>query len=140
MNADSISLEPTEPNPRFPAQALKPNSRFPRPATLHTASGAHPLSLRIANRFTTRLRGLMLAPPLALDEALLLTRCSSIHSAFMRQAIDVLYLDRGDRVMRCVQNLKPWRGSMGWGASHVLELAAGSIIRCGIAVGDRLKR
>ena len=140
MNADSISLEPTEPNPRFPAQALKPNSRFLHHATLHTASGAHPLFLHIASRFTTRLHGLMLAPPLTLNEALLLTRCSSIHSAFMRQAIDVVYLDRSDRVVRCVQNLKPWRASMGWGASHVLELAAGSIVRCGIAVGDRLQR
>lgn len=121
----------------WPTQATP---RFPHNATLHTASGAHPLFLHIANRFTTRLRGLMLAPPLAQDEALLLTRCSSIHSAFMRQAIDVLYLDRSDRVMRCVQNLKPWRASMGWGASQVLELAAGSIVRCGIAVGDRLKR
>lgn len=140
MNARSISLEPTHPNPHFSAQVLKPGSRFLHPAILHTASGAHPLFLRIANRYTARLRGLMLAPPLAHDEALLLTKCSSIHSAFMRQAIDVVYLDRSDRVVRCVPVLKPWGMSASWGAVQALELAVGSIGRFGVMPGDRLQR
>ena len=140
MNAHSISWEPAHTNLRSPPQALKPDSLFLHHATLHTASGAHPLFLHIANRFTTRLRGLMLAPPLAHDEGLLLTRCSSVHSAFMRQDIDVIYLDRSDRVVRCVPTLKPWRASMAWNASQVLELAAGSIIRYQLTPGDRLQR
>jgi uncharacterized membrane protein (UPF0127 family) len=119
---------------------LNPNPRFLHHATVHTATGAHPLALRIADRFTSRLRGLMLAPPLADHEGLLLTKCSSIHSAFMQQAIDVIYLDRNDRVVRCVQRLKPWSVSMAWAATQVLELAAGSIARYTIAPGDRLRR
>jgi uncharacterized membrane protein (UPF0127 family) len=121
----------------MPTQA---NPRFPHTAHLHTATGAHPLNLRIAKRFTSRLRGLMLAPPLAPNEGLLLTRCSSIHSAFMRQAIDVIYLDRKDKVLRCVPMLQPWRASMGWGAAQVLEIAVGGIARFGIMPGDRLQR
>lgn len=117
-----------------------PNPCFPHTAILHTTSGSHPLALAIANDFPSRLRGLMLAPPLALDEALLLTRCGSVHTAFMRQVIDVIYLDRSDRVVRCVPMLKPWRSSAAWGAVHVLELATGSIARCGITPGDRLQR
>ena len=140
MNAHSISLESDQTKPRFPAQALKPDSRFLHHATLHTASGAHPLFLRIANRFTTRLRGLMLTPPLAHDEGLLLTRCGSVHSAFMRQDIDVIYLDHSNTVVRCVPALKPWRASMAWGAAQVLELAEGSVIRYQLAPGDRLQR
>ena len=124
----------------IPMRLTDPNPRFPHPAILHTASGSHSLALRVASDFTSRLRGLMLAPPLALDEALLLTRCSSVHTAFMRQVIDVIYLDRSDRVVRCVPMLKPWRSSAAWGAAHVLELAAGSISRCGITSGDRLQR
>lgn len=119
---------------------MKPNPRFPHHATLHTATGAHPLALHIADRFTSRLRGLMLAPQLAVHEGLLLTNCSSIHSAFMRQTIDVIYLDRNDKVARCVQMLKPWRASMAWTATQVLELAAGSIARYEIASGDQLRR
>jgi uncharacterized membrane protein (UPF0127 family) len=120
--------------------ATQATCRFPHTATLHTASGTNPLALRIANRFATRLRGLMLAPPLAHDEGLLLTRCSSVHSAFMRQDIDVIYLDHDDKVLRCVPGLKPWRASMVWGAAQVLELSAGSIIRYQLAPGDHLQR
>ena len=119
---------------------LNPDSRFLHHATLHTATGVHPLALRIADRFTLRLRGLMLAPPLAEHEGMLLTKCSSIHSGFMRQAIDVIYLDSNDKVVRCVQRLAPWSVSMAWTATHVLELAAGSITRYAIAPADRLRR
>ena len=75
---------------------------------------------------------------LAQDHGLLLTRCGSVHSAFMRQTIDVIYLDRQGRVLRCVAALRPWRASLCPGAAHVLELAAGSIARYHIAPGDRL--
>jgi uncharacterized membrane protein (UPF0127 family) len=117
-----------------------PNRRFPDAAVLHTASGSHPLALRIANRFTSRLRGLMLAPSLAHDEGLLLTRCGSVHSSFMRQSIDIVYLDRSHKVIRCVPMLMPWRMSAAWGAAQVLELATGSIARYGILPGDHLQR
>ena len=113
-----------------------------RPILLHTASGAHPLRVALADGFLTRLRGLMLAPPLALDAGLLLTRCASVHCAFMRQAIDVLYLDANGAVLKCVPRVKPWRASAAdprSGARHTLELAAGAIERLGVKPGDRLE-
>jgi uncharacterized membrane protein (UPF0127 family) len=140
MNAHSISSKPTQVDPCFAAQALNSNPRFLHHATLHTRTGAHPLALHIADRFASRLRGLMLAPVLADHEGLLLTNCSSIHSAFMRQTIDVIYFDRDSKVVRCVQRLTPWSASMAWAATQVLELAAGSIVRYAIEPGDRLQR
>lgn len=113
-----------------------------RPILLHTASGAHPLRVALADGFLTRLRGLMLAPPLAPDAGLLLTRCASVHCAFMRQAIDVVYLDTAGAVVKCVPRVKPWRASAAdprTGARHTLELAAGAIGRLGIRPGDRLE-
>jgi len=87
--------------------------------------------------------------PLRLGQAMLLTRCTSVHTCFMKQPIDVLYLDAGGIVTRCVANLPPWRSSISRGkdefgvdaarASNVLELAAGSIALLGIAVGSRVK-
>jgi hypothetical protein len=72
---------------------------------------------------------------------MLITRCSGVHSAFMRYPIDLVYLDRSGMVTRCVQNLKPWRASQSgfgrWRAAHTLELAAGAIVAFGIAPGDR---
>jgi uncharacterized membrane protein (UPF0127 family) len=106
---------------------------------LFTAIGTHELRLYLADTFPTRLRGLMLSPPLETAEGLLITYCSSVHSAFMRYAIDVVYLDRSGVVARCVPHLKPWRASFsGPRMAHTLELAAGSISNLGINVGDRL--
>jgi uncharacterized membrane protein (UPF0127 family) len=109
-----------------------------RTILLHTASGAHPLEIALADGFWSRLRGLMLAPPLAPSGGLLLTRCASVHCAFMRQAIDVVYLDANGIVLACVPRLRPWRASAHRGARHTLELAAGAIDRLDIRPGDRL--
>ena len=120
------------------------------PFVLHTASGAHALDVSVADSFWRRFRGLMFAPPLAERSALLLMKCDSVHCAFMRQAIDVVYLDAQGTVLKCVPHLKPWRASISQAgrdangqrhvrARHTLELAAGSIERLGIAAGDSLE-
>lgn len=105
---------------------------------LRTDMDVASLNVCAATTFWHRLRGLMFAKPLQPEAALLLTRCASIHTAFMRQAIDVLYLDARGVVLRCVANISPWRASAHPGAKHVLEMAAGSIARLGIAPGHRL--
>ena len=105
---------------------------------LDTGMGLQQLNVRTADNFWHRLRGLMFARPLEPMSALLLTRCNSIHTAFMRQTIDVLYLDAHGVVLRCVANIPPWRASAAPRAKHVLEMAAGSITRLGIAPGHRL--
>lgn len=119
------------------------------PCAIVTVSGAHPLRVKLANTFIARLRGLMLAGLLQRDEGLLLTRCSSIHTCFMRQSVDVIFLDAGGVVKRCVSDLPPWRmrlrsyrdGHDGPAskARHVLELRAGSIARLKIRKGARLE-
>lgn len=119
-------------------------------ATLHTKTGEHPLHLRIAVHFITRFVGLMLHAPLQRDHSVLLTRCSSVNTAFMRCPIDVIYLDDDGTVLKCVHNLKPWRGSFSHTgrdedgrrirrAEHTLELAGGGIEQFGIRPGDRVR-
>ncbi|MES2832731.1 MAG: DUF192 domain-containing protein [Pseudomonadota bacterium] len=103
----------------------------------------------MADNFLSRLSGLMLAPPLHPHYGMLLTDCCSVHTCFMRQPLDLLYLDAQGSVTRCVANLRPWRTSSWRGkdaagkaytrATHVLELAAGTIGLLGIRIGDRLR-
>ena len=117
-------------------------------AILRTASGRHHLSLRVANEFFGRLRGLILAPPLQADHGLLLTRCNSVHTCFMRDGVDVVYLDGRGVVTKCVPDLQPWRASTAYLrlpphvrrplAVHVLELAPGTIQRLNVGPGSRL--
>lgn len=119
---------------------------------MHTEGGIHRIAIEVADRFHARLCGLMFRPPLRHQEAFLLSHCSSVHSCFMRHAIDVVYLDSTGKVLKCVEFLRPWRMShgvlfsAGLGlrmpvlrvATHTLELAAGSIRRMAIVVGSQL--
>ncbi|MHB8432758.1 MAG: DUF192 domain-containing protein [Candidatus Tyrphobacter sp.] len=100
---------------------------------------AHSHSIRAtpARSFAQRTLGLIGRTQVGEDEGMLFDRCSSIHTLFMRIPIDVVFLDAGDRVVRAVANVRPWRPFVGCvGASRVVELAAGSIERRGIRAGD----
>ena len=82
--------------------------------------------LRLANTFWTRFRGLQLLPRLAEDEGLLITPCRSLHSHWMRFAIDVALLDRTGNVLAIHHTVRPWRFVIGVPGTHqVLEVAAG---------------
>ncbi len=111
-------------------------------AHLRTDNAARPLQVRVASRFLPRLRGLLARPPLRTEpvvEALLITRCPSVHTLFMRYAIDVAYLDTRGAVVRCIDRLAPWRASFGGRrAAYALELPAGSLAGLGVRPGHRL--
>jgi hypothetical protein len=81
---------------------------------------------RVARTFWQRLRGLIGLKGLKPGEGLLIERCSSIHTCFMRFAIDATFLDASFRVVRKVENIRPWRLCVlgGRGARHVLETAS----------------
>jgi uncharacterized protein len=84
------------------------------------------LHVRIAAGFTQRALGLLLRPPLAVNEGLLLPGCASVHTFGMRYAIDVVFLDSLGRVLRVARALRPWRVASQPGAAAVLELTAGA--------------
>jgi len=65
--------------------------------------------------------------------------CNSIHTFFMRFAIDVLFVDRELKVKKVYRNLVPWR--MTWpvnSAFSVFELPAGTLQSISVEVGDQL--
>ena len=61
-----------------------------------------------------------------------------IHTAFMRFAIDVIFVDRTGRVVRVVRDLGPWRIAASLRAYATIELASGALESRDVAVGDRL--
>ena len=97
-------------------------------------------SVRHAERWWSRLRGLLFRPPLRGDggEALLITPCASIHTCGMRYPIDVVFIDRQGIVLGCHESVKPARFRVQRGARSALELAAGGIRHHAIRPGDRL--
>ena len=86
----------------------------------------------------TRLRGLLGRAGLERGEGILLRPASSIHMWFMRFAIDAVFLDADNRVLRIAADLRPWRVAGRRGARAVVELAAGECARVGLREGDQL--
>ena len=73
-----------------------------------------------------RIKGLIGRRGLPPGRGLLILRCNAIHTFFMRFAIDAVFYDRQDRVVKTVRNVRPWRPFV-WGgfrARQVLETAA----------------
>jgi uncharacterized membrane protein (UPF0127 family) len=95
---------------------------------------------RVADSFLARFRGLMGRRDLRAGEGLLFPRTRSVHTHFMRFAIDVVFLDDSDRVVRIVPRLKPWRAAASRDARTVLELPAGESERRGLREGTMLVR
>jgi hypothetical protein len=110
------------------------------PWILRNARDEQVIARRIETAFEsrTRNRGLLGRPGLAEDGALILAPCSSIHTCFMRFAIDVAFVDRKGQVLRVRRALVPWRIQVALRAFAVIELAAGALDRSGTRVGDRL--
>lgn len=92
----------------------------------------------IADRPLRRMRGLLGRRSLADGEGMLLQPAPSIHTAFMRFAIDAVFMDGTLRVLKVVEQLQPWRAASAHRGRTVLELAAGESAVRGIGVGDQL--
>jgi uncharacterized protein len=90
--------------------------------------------------FLKRLKGLMFQKYPLEREGIMLIPCHSIHMFFMRFSIDVVFLNKGSRVVKVVSALKPWRVKNGGkGAYSVLELPVGTIEKYRIEIGDKIE-
>jgi len=88
-------------------------------------AGDSRLSLRIADTFKKRLLGVHHVGVLRADEGLLFVPCGAIHTFFLWQRLDVVFLDVHGRERRCARNIGPWRIVRAVGAHMVIELQAG---------------
>ena len=95
---------------------------------------------RVADTWLSRMVGLLGRDNLPVGEALVITRCRSIHMFFMRFAIDVLFVDKSDRVVGLVENIQPFRLSpIFLSSSRAVELPAGTIAATRTSRGDQLE-
>ena len=72
-------------------------------------------------------------------EGMIIERCNSIHTFFMKFPIDAVFLDSSGKILKIVAHLSPWRMSMSLWASQVLELAGGQAAALGITVGEMVE-
>ena len=97
---------------------------------------AHTVELAIDSK--SRRRGLLGRDSLADLHALVLAPCNSVHTCFMRFAIDVLFVRRDGRVVKIVDRMGAWRVTASLRAFAAIEFPAGTLRRGGLACGDRI--
>jgi uncharacterized membrane protein (UPF0127 family) len=85
-----------------------------------------------------RFVGLLATPRLSENQGLLLSPCNSVHTIGMRYALDLVFLDKSKRVIKCVTDLQTNRTASASGAYYTLELPSGTIVRNQVQVGDQL--
>jgi uncharacterized protein len=95
-------------------------------------------SVVVADTFRRRLRGALSYKRLQEDEGVVLRPSWSIHTWFMRFALDVVFVDADQVVIKIASAVKPFRVVSCRGAREVIELRAGECERRGLTVGDRI--
>ncbi len=97
--------------------------------------------LRVASTFAERFLGLLPCKNMAPEEGLLIRDCSSIHTIFMRFAIDCIFLDENLKVVKIRKNVTPHKLAFGKlpGTRHVLEVAAQRAVPLDLDLNDILE-
>lgn len=119
------------------SRTAKPENRFRVINPVRRTVLATQMSL--ADTPTTRNKGLLGRNALAPGEGLWIVPCQSVHTYFMRFAIDLVYLDRKKRVRKIRSAVGPWRLSACLSAHSILELPAGTIRASLTERGDTLE-
>lgn len=96
-------------------------------------------SAQVADNVFTRFLGLQGRARLEEGHGMVIRPCSGIHTMFMRFPIDVIYVDREDRVVHIERAIAPWRvGRVLRASRYVVELPAGTVARSGTQLGDQI--
>lgn len=104
--------------------------------TRHTVLAS---SMEVAGSGSKRNKGLLGRKNLASGEGLWIIPCEAVHTFCMRFPIDLVYLDRKQRIRKLRSNVVPWRMSGCLTAHSVLELPAGTIRDTQTERGDALE-
>lgn len=82
----------------------------------------------MAESLISRLIGLMFKQRLEGADGLLIDPCRSIHTFFMRYSLDIVFINKDNKIVKIIRDMKPWRVTwIYFRASKTLELPAGNL-------------
>jgi uncharacterized membrane protein (UPF0127 family) len=91
----------------------------------------------VADTVLRRIKGLLGRNDFRQGEALIIKPCNSIHTFFMRFPIDVLFVDKHNKVIKATPALKPFCLTyIYFNAAFAIELPAGTLASTSTAKGD----
>ncbi|MHC1715995.1 MAG: DUF192 domain-containing protein [Acidaminococcaceae bacterium] len=91
---------------------------------------------KIADNFITRLKGLLGSDHLEEGRALIIRPCNGIHTIGMNYSIDVIFIDKNDKVIKIVVDMPSRKISTCSNASYVIETPSGVVSMTNTTVGD----
>lgn len=97
------------------------------------------LEAKYAITFFERLLGLMFRSSMGKEDAIIFRNVNSIHMFFVRFPIDVVYIDKDNKVLKIKHSLRPWRMSSCMAAKATIELPAKKAEETATLVGDTLE-
>ena len=98
--------------------------------------------VELADSSWTRMKGLLgqTSEDFPAGKGLWITPSQGVHTIGMKFPIDVVYLDKGRRVIHVSHSLPPFRiAAMKFKARSVIELPAGTLAQTQTSVGDVLE-
>jgi len=94
--------------------------------------------LELALDSKSRTKGLLGRDGLPPGHGLVIAPSQGVHTFGMRFPIDIVFVRRDGRVVRCRSGVPPRRLALWLTAFAVIELGAGETSRAGLEVGDRV--
>lgn len=101
-------------------------------------TGAPLLYAYDAHSFIRRLQGMYGLPPLRATDGLLLRPCKAVHTLWLKQSIEVIFMDRHGLILK-ITELRPGKIACCWRAAVALEVAAGTVDRLSLKIGHVFK-
>lgn len=96
-------------------------------------------NVAVATTLLSRAKGLLGRSQLPPGEGLLITPCNGVHTFLMKFPIDLVFLDRENRIIATMENLRPQRMTkLLPQARSVLELPAGTVSASGSVAGNQV--
>jgi hypothetical protein len=94
--------------------------------------------LEVANTSSKRNKGLLGRERLSPGNGLWILPCAAVHTFWMQFSIDLIYLDRKNRIQKLTSCVPPWRLSACLWAHSVIELPSGTICNTQTQLEDNL--
>ena len=98
------------------------------------------VNVTVADNLFKRMKGLLGKSEMLSGEALWIKPCMSVHTFGMKFPIDIIFLDKKNKVVSFINNMKPNRLTpLYFSAASALELPAGAIEKRDLNVGDEIE-
>src|SRR6266545_1720602 len=108
------------------------------PYALRNMRNGRVLAHNVIGAFDSRARrkGLLGREAFADGQAMVIAPSNAIHTLGMKFPIDVAFVRRDGRILKCAPAVQPWRMAVALRAYAVIELPAGALTRHDTEVGD----